>query len=848
MNNKFSLSLVCSAILLAGCGDNSESSGDSTAAPYSDAINQSLARSSKISFTLLGSEADVPLPSFFLFDTNDHTLNIPLDSNSTGLLNDPKVAMGEADGWSTIMPFTINVNLPSDRTLKNDVVMMGTTPYSAHLNDGVKVAKVDVDLSTGVMSNFTALTSPADYLVVSSDLKTINILPRKGLEPSSHYIYALTDSIVDSEGEPLGTSSSYAALKTTDIDQAGSLDLPQKIIHQVEALFAGYGEVSNSDEIIYSSWFTTASAGNVMQNAKNALALGYESTQSQIWQGSANPNNIDDDILNSLYEIEIDSASPIPNTMPFDTALSVDPYAMAALGTAGIDALTTNYAAFKLTTGSEITVYRAKVKLPYFLSNETANSGWKTQPWRSSMPSVLKILKVLSSGADADKGEIARQLFELGISDPANQLLDPNYQKNLIGAELTLADGSQLDQERILTKYSPVPQIRSVETVDVIMFIPSGGLVGSNLPVLQYQHGITSLKETSYAFALQHTAGAIQLGQQPYAIVAIDQPLHGQRSLGENGEIVTTSAQPTVYMNLEYLPVARDNIRQSAIDGIGLRLALNNGTGLPFSSLDTTNVSLMGHSIGGITGISSSAIANTKIDTAFGITVDDELAYKATTLANPGGGIGPFLLESGSFSGTIKHSVIGSQVTAYQEYYALNCNNKTPEVDDGDCFNNFYATLNSSSATDEQKQTKAVVDATLTSFTYAAQTVLDNVDPINIATLMSGPVLGIQAENDETIPNTTQLPTAGTQPLFSKLGLKNSVNNSTSQLVASYFARTSFAEHSTVIAPQNPNLPAEDDSAAHAEMVSQIVQFNLTQGNATGSLAVNPTLLDATID
>lgn len=82
--------------------------------------------------------------------------------------------------------------------------------------------------------------------------------------------------------------------------------------------------------------------------------------------------------------------------------------------------------------------------------------------------------------------------------------------KNLVGEELTLADGSQLDPERILTKYSAVPQIRSVESVDVIMFIPSGGPVGNSLPVLQYQHGITSLKETSYAFALQHIAGAIQ--------------------------------------------------------------------------------------------------------------------------------------------------------------------------------------------------------------------------------------------------------------------------------------------------------------------------------------------------
>ncbi|WP_261904311.1 VolA/Pla-1 family phospholipase [Vibrio fortis] len=835
MNTKFTLSLVCSALLLAGCGDNTESSGSI----YSDAIEQSLARSSTVSFTLLGNDADIPLPSFFLFDTNDHTLNIPVDANSTGLLNDPVVAMGEADGWSTIMPFTINIKLANGRTLKNDANMM---------NSGVKVAKVDVDLATGRISNLDELSVSEDYIVRSQDLKTIEVVPLKGLDPNSNYVYALTDTLVDNQNEPLGTSKSYASLKSTRIDQSGSLDIPQKIIHQVEELFESEGTIQNKDNIIYSSWFTTSSAGSVIQNTKNALAIGYALTQSQIWQGSANPKNIDADTLNSLYEIELDSESPIPNTMPFDTALNVDPYAKAALGTAGIDALTTNYTSFKSATGSEITVYRAKVKLPYFLSNDTANSGWKTQPWRSSMPSVLKILKVLSSGSDADKVEIIRQLSELDIADPINQLLDPNYQKNLIGAELTLADGTQLDQERILTKYSAVPQIRSVESVDVIMFIPSGGLVGSNLPVLQYQHGITSLKETSYAFALQHMAGAIQLGQQPYAIVAIDQPLHGQRGLGENGEIVTTPATPTVYMNLEYLPVARDNIRQSAIDGLGLRLALNNGTGLPFSSLDATNVSLMGHSIGGITGISSSAVANTKIDTAFGITVDDELAYKATTLANPGGGIGPFLLESGSFSGTIKHNVIGSQNAAYQEYYGVNCYNKTPAVDDGDCFNNFYAILDSSNASDEQKQTKAVVDATLTSFTYAAQTVLDNVDPINIATLMSGPVLGIQAENDETIPNTAQLPTAGTQPLFSKLGLKNSISNSTEQLVASYFARTSFAEHSTVIAPQKSHLPTEDDSAAHAEMVSQIVQFNLTQGNATGSLTVNPILLDATID
>ena len=34
----------------------------------------------------------------------------PKFARFSAMLNDPAVAMGEADGWSTIMPFTINVN------------------------------------------------------------------------------------------------------------------------------------------------------------------------------------------------------------------------------------------------------------------------------------------------------------------------------------------------------------------------------------------------------------------------------------------------------------------------------------------------------------------------------------------------------------------------------------------------------------------------------------------------------------------------------------------------------------------------------------------------------------------
>lgn len=139
--------------------------------------------------------------------------------------------MGESDGWSTIMPFSINLNFAEGVTLLRDFDSMN--PVSQNLNAGIRVAKVDVDLAAGAMTNFTALTPGVDFLAVTTDLKSIKVLPLKGLDPASNYIYALTDSIKDSNNNPLGTSSSYASLKTSTA-QSGLLAAPQKIIWNIE--------------------------------------------------------------------------------------------------------------------------------------------------------------------------------------------------------------------------------------------------------------------------------------------------------------------------------------------------------------------------------------------------------------------------------------------------------------------------------------------------------------------------------------------------------------------------------------------------------------------------------------
>ncbi|ADV88762.1 VolA/Pla-1 family phospholipase [Vibrio vulnificus] len=823
MKHTFKLSLLCSAILLAGCGDNTESSGTTGSVTFEPSVQELLGRDASIKFALKGTSAAVPLPSFLLFDTNDHTLNIPLSAGASKGLDNPQVAMGESDGWSTIMPFSINLNFAEGVMLLNDIVMVDGSPYSQNLNAGIRVAKVDVDLATGAMTNFTALTPGVDFLAVTTDLKSINVVPLKGLDPASNYIYALTESIKDSNNNPLGTSTSYASLKSS-MAQSGLLVTPQKIIWNIEKTFEDNAQVTNKDEIVYSSWFTTASAGNVMQGTKAAIAASANPAvkPAGVWKGTANPNNLSVDDLNSLYSIDADDAGA-----DFGTAVTNDPLFKAAFGDDKATALKTSYEtlAAAAPTLDSIQVFRGTVKLPYFLSDQVDGKEWKTLPWRSGMPSVFKILKTLSSGSDADKAAISQQLVDLGFTDLPTQLYSAPHQALLVGAKLTLADGTQLDADRILTRYSAVPQIRAVKEVPFIMFVPKGA-GADNVPLLQYQHGITNLKESAYALALSHISTAIQTGKTPYALIAIDQPLHGQRALSDG--TVTTPQTPTVFMNLEYLPVARDNIRQGAIDGLGLRYALNyvNPTEVAFQTVNQSDVSLIGHSIGGITGISSYAVANTSVNPA----IDPMFAYKTATLANPGGGIAPFLFESGSFSPIIKHSITAAAVPSYLNYYANTCPTKD---NPGTCFNNFYSAADA--------EAKSQIDSALTSFTYAAQTVLDNVDPFNMASQVSGSLLGIQSNGDATIPNkVSKIPTAGTEPLFKKLGLVNTATNASGSRVASYFDSSSNAAHSTVIAPET-----DEEALAHSEMSSQIVQFTLTKGNSDGLLAVDAAFLDA---
>ncbi|AJR08057.1 fumarate hydrolyase [Photobacterium gaetbulicola] len=758
--NKSILALsIAASLALAGCGNDAKVENKVS---YEDHIAKSLEADTKIKFDILTAPI---LPTFLAMDSTDGTLSTEGsvgDENYKTDLSDPLTALGKTDGWSVSQPIVLPFDGKLDAASALDAFhLIETTSPLAGAPQLIKV------LERGPLK---------DYLLVPGDGK-ITIFPNSPLNPKSNYMFALTDSLLDSEGEPVGMSESYAALKTTVKPPSSDLIGAQKVTHAIEATVAAVKGIE-PNSIIYSSWFTTGSVGDVLDTTKAVIAQTIGTVQAggkaeDILKGEANPNNID---LSSLYQMNISEVTDIETFFNNSATLR----ALVSNDQDTIDDLVAGY------VGNGIKVYTGTVSLPNFLNSNTENEAWKKTPWQSAVPSLAKISNVMTNGSDADKAAVQASLDGIDIA----KLLGGDSAEfiKLIGLKVTLADGSQLDEERLVTQYSPLPQIQSVDQVPVLMIVPPAALAPTP-GVVVYQHGITSVKETAYLFGAQHIGAAAATSAVPKAIVAIDHPLHGERALADG--TVTTGETADVYMNLEYLNVARDNIRQSIIDDLGLRTSLSvmAGSGLPtFPSLNVMDVSFFGHSLGAISGIGTYRLGNKTL----GIDEADALFnFTSGAFANPGGGIPSLLLESKTFGPTIKHSLmLGAEDAAYL--------GACGGAEDGAaCFATFYDSLD--------ETTQAKVDGTFTAFAYAAQTVLDTIDPYNLGRDVEGPVYVMQAANDSVIPNQTTKYgiIGGTEPLAKQLGLADLKNYSSGEVAhIARFNIDSKAQHSTVIGPQ----------------------------------------------
>lgn len=806
--------LIASSIGLYGCGNESELTGNPTIDPR---LEKSLKAETKIKFDLISDPSNpvIVIPTFLAMDSTDGTLKtdgVTGDQGYTDISN-PAVAMGKTDGWSTTQPFVIEFT--------------GNDLDAATATDGFYLIESKNPTDTTDSVQPTSLSAAKGDFMVTVSGSTLTVVLLKPLNPANNYMFAITDDLKDSKGDSVGMTGSYAVLKATTKPPSPALIPAQTIVHATEKELEIAGV--NADSIIFSSWFTTASVGDVLFAAKSATALALSKGAKNVWKGSAVSDSVDEAKLASLFTLvppKLDTTTP--------------------------------------TTPGGNAIYNGTINLPYFL--EIAPTTFSVTPWQSGMPSLAKISDVLSNGSDADKATIVQQLGALGLTtaDLAAVSTDSAAQVKVLsaltGATLTLADGSQLDPERTITRYSPVPKLKSVQPVEYTLILPDftknaacADAEASTVSI--FQHGITSSKKSIKITTLADN----MIGTGCHAIFAIDHPLHGTRGITGVGSATGETGKPEMYLNLAALPVARDNIRQSAIDLVNLRV----GIGKVFATLGSQNaaaigqlgvlatlnpskgVGFVGHSLGAMTGVNLGYIANKSVGDAQADAVFFNI--NKLGLANPGAGIPYLLLGSQDFGNFVKGNLVAATDATFKE----NCAKNAPDIKT--CYAVFEASL--IAAGDEKSlATLTGLYSAFNQFAYAAQTVLDSVDPINHSMLIDStlPVYLAQVDGDETIPNRlipgakvtgTEIaqpysPFGGTLPLVGTMALTPATDDISGQTVR-HAALFNDGGHSSLLDPTK-------NSDVTAEMQSQLSSLSngdgtsLTVSNANNILNATP--------
>ena len=784
------LSLLLSSLFgLIACGDllNKSPSSVETSLPK---------HITKINFDILSNPQEPTLisPTYLSIDS-DGTLDTEKQVRDPANDKDPLISLGKTDGWSTTQPIEISfTGLPLHPHHPPDSFYLIKSPDPTLLSDPTQTQK---------------LKEGEDYRIKIANNRLTAIL-LKPLSPSSHYMFAITNDLKNSEGHPVEMSPSYETLKSNVSADSDELRSMQAITHATENVFERVG--LDKSRIVFSSWFTTTSTVDVLHAAKMATAKAIKDGAETVWKGHAIAEGITIDELTSLFSL----STPVEE---------------------------------KDTLGGLGKIFHGQVNMPYFLDIRKEN--YKTTPWQSGMPSVAKIRHVLLQGAAADKKTVTEQIIRLGL-DP-EELIQPMTSEPLAshiitalaGTELKLANGQTLDPEKIITRYSPFPVLKSVQKIEYSLILPNRAECQNEKSnaLTVYMHGVTNSKNSLLRSGL---IDELMTGRCK-GIIIIDHPLHGKRGINNQN----ASLLPTMYLNFDYLTVGRDNLRQSAIDVINLRAAIGlvfdkirqqpDGVS-SFEALARLNpdapVSFAGHSLGAITGINAGHISNRPTGD---LEADKNLfSFDKLAIANPGSGIPFFLYNSNSFHLLLK----GSSLVIQDPDFIRTCENLNITI----CYSLFESKLKNDGSPEAHNKLKEMYGV-FTRFAHITQNIMDTIDPINHSmSLTDIPVYLTQVKDDKIIPNfileeTTvsgtdilvpYSPFGGTSPLIQSMSLTPTMDSIQNKKVRNA-ALFNEGDHSSL-------LSSKGFPSVTREMQSQILSFLNSDG--TTLTITDPSVLE----
>lgn len=799
------------ATALYGCGESLEDVKNDTTT-VTPTVNGSVA------FDPSNGVISVPNDLLFL-GTTDGTLNMPGEAAESIDYSDPQTSLGALDGWSTQSPYQIALDVPNGLTfdgtsVNSDSIRIFEVVMGASITDA-DCAQVQAGLACKYVKE---LTFGVDY-VAQPNGNNIAIVPLKPFNAGSAYINVVTNSLKDTRGESFAPSETYGLVKL-DINTLPLVTDSQKalqaVINSYENVVTQSGSLSK-EQIIYAGAMSIQSAGVVMSTIKSMLASTISTPENmpKLLMGQSTGLTVGDVLFRSQGA---EPPSPI-----FD----------------------------------QIAYEKGSVALNHFLKTpaegSTDASALNTTYW----------------SALCDSGATLAGYAAQGGNVPA----EPINEKDALcmGASGGSLRDLGLDEQRHLTKYNPIPMPQSMQNVPVQVTKPAEDLTVINAvrqsmglpdlvkpaagwPVAMLQHGITGTKENMLAISAALTL-------QGFVTVAIDHPLHGERGIDTNGdgifEYSASNASETnpngnvlTYMNLSSNLVARDNLRQSMADLLGLRLALS-ATNL--TDINPTDVSFLGHSLGAVVAPGFLAAANESLAPVVGEqtaqVIDPLFQVKTAALASGGGGIAGFLIDSIAFGNTIKGSVLAAAGTAEsQEFLAfLQSQEALAEcaqfaASQTDYLSCGFAAFTTMLAQAQEAEKLANISGVISQFAFAIQTAIDSADSNSLASkvamqdaaIYQNVVIGDGEGNpaDTVIPPTSSVsPIAGTIPSGMLLGLTPVATSKVEAEPMSYMVKFTKGHHGSVLTPAPiDGVSVADAAAANAEMQAQIASFLGSRG------------------
>ena len=477
---------------------------------------------------------------------------------------------------------------------------------------------------------------------------------------------------------------------------------------------------------------------------------------------------------------------------------------------------------------------------------------------------------ILAVTGEAPSGD-AKVVADATIVLQAQMAGAPNYlpqpTPTATGIEAFWAVGGESPYNR-----APQPDAEAfLPIMPVLITIPSKDLTDgfgiSDVRVAQFSHGITGVKESMLSIAIQAASKGI-------ALVGIDLPYHGERSFppslpfftpppedfkytitATNREVGpqfdTDGSSPGVFANLGSLRSARDNVRQSALDQLSLRLALGN-LALPEvaainPNLNTTDIAYIGQSLGSIVGIT--AIGMSELHARENN--DDALLFASASLSVPGGQLSTIFGYSDSFSDFTRTSLTAS--TSFPALVAPALGYTVTEgvlLQAATSFNpDVPAEVEAAAAAQAQVTEQLGLDPMQTQSAYrafvalgyssflagfidGAQGPVDAGDPVVWATeVQDTPVLVHQVIGDTVIPNSTAkqgYPLGGTAGVLQGLSLSKTSSSLENDEGIQTFLNFPLGNHGSL-----SGSPADPTAA---EMQAQFFEFVRSDGT---TLTVN---------